>query len=1029
MDLRRILAVSVVVLVALSTVPTQAEGNDLHTVAVGVHWVDDGQGGLLHQYTLQFNGDGAYTFEARFSSDLVNGTLEPTAVSWDSNDAGRVALVTFDHSLSWGESANVRVNLTAVDGTPLTSPVHAERHLQVGQWNQPMDDHEVLLSTRWSTEQAYTNEEGPQRFALSFDGQGWQQRIGEVVQSWELGTGDFETFEQVNGTATDLDLVLTQLWKNETVVAGVLTAQTFDARGFGTLNTTVDQDGVLTVIHANVSQAELNRSTVDGVIEEQLLLEATGVLNLSDNSASNDSLAIDGELAVFFLEYHDVDGERVLQHTQFEAMATFVLIEDGTRLDVDLDGFSSLERWVNGERVQQHEELYGSGTFGFSDQDENASLQVNGTILDLHTQVINGSTMIDDLHVDGVLTGDVQGTFGVVRGIEETGTQANATGEVFDVNVIHQETWFNITGLNGGNFFDGAGLGATHNETWDYQVVHADWDNRTVRLVWRETGADASEGDERPERSPIQQDPTPPEVDQSLGNLTVSRETGWMPIPLQSGDRLTLNAQTGLVLDVTAGEPGVDVRDGHNLSVVRWSGVYGMDGTGAQGTANGAIVADGPLQGLLSSVQRTLSVPFGPTNDTLLLNETQALDRVISPQIVSADDNTAPMVTSVSLREGLVVGESGSLAHLEVVIADAEFNVDAVTVDLGSMGLGTVTLNDRGLDGDQTIGDDVYTVSFRVPGLEVGVQDITVVATDAFDARTTHNGTIEVVNHAPRLLGVTLAPETLERGASLVVNVRAYDGHGVASVGLDLRPYGGTNVSLTENDGTWAAMVDTPEGLSPGLQTLTVVVMDGEGASARYVAWSPPTGEVGASPLGPHHVPVSGSNSIALMVLNDRPSILSPPTVNVVKVEGASPVFTVNVSDPDGVYRVEANLGVFAGVGADEWVTMHDDGRSGGDEVAGDGVFSVALSVRSGTPLGTHEITVRAVDAYGEQNTASAAVNLVDEDESEGAGLGSSSLLMGALGVLVLLGAAAAVVFMMRSGGQGGRGGDRFGME
>ena len=104
------------------------------------------------------------------------------------------------------------------------------------------------------------------------------------------------------------------------------------------------------------------------------------------------------------------------------------------------------------------EELYGAGTFGFADQDENASLQVNGTILDLHTKLENGTTLIDDLHVDGTLSGDVQGTFGVVRTIEDTGMQANATGELFLVNVIFQESWFNITGINGGNFFDGAAL-------------------------------------------------------------------------------------------------------------------------------------------------------------------------------------------------------------------------------------------------------------------------------------------------------------------------------------------------------------------------------------------------------------------------------------------------------------------------------------------------------------------------------------------------------------------------------------------
>ena len=34
---------------------------------------------------------------------------------------------------------------------------------------------------------------------------------------------------------------------------------------------------------------------------------------------------------MFFFEYVDEDGERVLQHTQFEAMADFVLIEEGTK--------------------------------------------------------------------------------------------------------------------------------------------------------------------------------------------------------------------------------------------------------------------------------------------------------------------------------------------------------------------------------------------------------------------------------------------------------------------------------------------------------------------------------------------------------------------------------------------------------------------------------------------------------------------------------------------------------------------------
>ena len=91
----------------------------------------------------------------------------------------------------------------------------------------------------------------------------------------------------------------------------------------------------------------LNRSVINGVVGERLSLEATGLLNVSEDDGENNSLNID-ELAVFFFEYADVDGERILQHTQFEAMADFVLIDEETRLDVSLNGFTSVERWEDG---------------------------------------------------------------------------------------------------------------------------------------------------------------------------------------------------------------------------------------------------------------------------------------------------------------------------------------------------------------------------------------------------------------------------------------------------------------------------------------------------------------------------------------------------------------------------------------------------------------------------------------------------------------------------------------------------------
>ena len=1013
------------VVLAMSLVPASVQADEVPSVQITTHWVGDGPTATLHAYTLTFSDNGTYSVDIDMLQER-NGTALATShnLAWDSMDGVRTALLTFDTPLAWGDVIDLTVTITEHDGTSGLD-IATQRTFTVGQWNQPMDDHEVLLSTSWAMSQNYTTEAGEQAFDLSFTGQGWQERVGTTLSSWELGNGTFRTVETTEDGTTDMDLVLTQLWKNETVVAGLLTSQVFDARGFGNLRTTVIDGDMVTVIDADVSQALLNRSVINGVVGEHLSIEATGLLNVSEDGEENNSLSIDGELAVFLFEYVDLDGERLLQHTQFEAMADFILIEDGSRLDVSLDGFSSLARWENGVRTQHLEELYGAGTFGFADQDENASLQVNGTILDLHTKLENGTTIIDDLHVDGTLSGDVQGTFGVVRTIEDTGMQANATGERFLVNVIFQESWFNITGINGGNFFDGAGVGATHNQTWDYQAVQSDWDNRTVRLVWRETGPDASEGEDLPERSPIQQNATAPVAEEGLGNLTVGRETGLMPIPLMKDDRLRLAGQEGITLTVSAGDTRIDVRDGHNLTVIEWTGFY--EGDGEAGLASGAMVSAGPLKGLLSTVQRTLAVPFGEDSETVVLEETQTLERVLSPEIVSEDDNTAPSIGELQWRDGLAIGEGAMVAHLEVSVTDLEWNVVGVTADLSSLDVGEVELNDRGLNGDAAIGDDVYTASVIIPGLQVGAHSVGVSATDSFGATSSTTGELDVSNQAPRILDVEVVPTSLERGQSAVINVEAYDGHGVDRVQLDLREYGGEVVNMTSEDGlVWAAMVEMPIGMNPGHRSMLIVATDGLGATTQQRFFSP-VDEVGSPVFGPHHVASGAEMPIEIHILNDRPVLVSD-SVRLDKNPDEQTVYTIQASDPDGVERVQIRLGVFAPIGGGEWAMMHDDGVNGGDEVAGDGTYSVLLSVRGGTPLGTHQVSLRAFDVYGEMNTGSAVITLAEPDApgvSEG---GLSTMVLGALGLVVFLGAVAVLSLMLRRGG-GGEGGDRFGMQ
>ena len=1021
---RRLASLCFAALLLTSLLPVSAQDNASPTVQITTHWVDGTGVENPHAYLLTFSDNGTYGIDIELLHERDGVALPNThTVSWDSKDGFRTALLNFNTSLAWGDSVELTVLITEHNGVTGLE-VEASRNFVVGLWNQPLDDHEVLLSTSWALEQGYATEDGNQNFSLAFTGQGWQQRIGETLSSWELGNGTFQTVESTENGTTDLDLVLTQLWKNETVVAGVLTSQIFDARGHGGLRTTVVDGETVTVIDAEVSEAFLNRSVINGVVGEHLSLEATGSLNISEESGDDSSLNIDGELAVFFFEYTDVDGVRVLQHTQFEAMADFVLIDEDTRLDVSLDGFTSINRWEEGVRTQHLEELYGQGTFGFLGEDENASVQVNGTILDFHNKLENGTTLIDDMHVDGTITGDVQGDFGVVRGIETTGMQRNATGDEFLVNVIFQESWLNITGISGGNFFDGAGVGATHNQTWDYQAVQSDWDNRTVRLVWRQTGPDASEGEEYPERSPQQRNASVPDTQEGLGNLTVGRENGLMPIPLNKDDRIRLAQQEGIVLNVVAGDTRVDTRDGHNLTVIEWSGTYGSDGE--TGTATGTMVSVGPLKGLLSSVQRTLAVPFGEDDESVSLAETQTLARVLSPAIVSEDENTAPTVGEVQWRDGLAFGEGGAIAHLEIHVADDEWNIVAVEADLASLGLGLLALNDRGLDGDLVVGDDVFTASVVISGLHAGPATVRVTATDSFGASSSLDATLHVDNLPPRLLDVEAVPNALERGQSIVINVRAYDGHGVAAVHIDLREYGGDIVEMTTEGGSlWAGMVTMPNGMTPGEQSLLVIAEDGLGASTQQRYFTP-TSVVGDAYFGPHHVNSDNAADITVRILNDRPTIvLEQATVS--KKPASTHVYTVQATDPDGVQRVQIRLGIYAPIGAPTWTNMHDDGVNGGDEIANDGVYTAVLSVREGTPLGTHEIAVRAFDAYGEMNTGDAVVRLVADDSTATVSAGIDSQVLIGLGVILFFGAVVVLVQLWRRNEEGGN--DRFGMQ
>ncbi|MDP6865379.1 MAG: hypothetical protein QGG62_00395, partial [Candidatus Poseidoniaceae archaeon] len=949
----------------------------------------------------------------RDSSDL-NPSIQTTFLE---NTPTLTARIVLDTVVAWNDTISIEVTINGHDGTPLTSPVIVERTFTVGSWNQPMADHEVTTTTAWSLEQNYQTDEGNQSFMLLFEGNGWQQRIGEVLNSYELGSGTLLTSEVTDTSTTELALDFESFWKNETVTSGVLTSQVIQARGSGDILLQLEEDGLVTTINATVVDALLNRSNIENVVTERLRLEAFGAL-LVNGEEDDAQFNVDGEISLLLLETIDIDGVRVLEHTQIEATADMLLTDEGSEFSLQLDQFETLERWENGVRVDQLDLIRGDGTFGFEDQEENSSMVVNGTVYTFHNRVEDGITLIDDIHVDGTLSGDVQGTFGVVQTIEQTGTQLNHTLVEHDVNVIHSESWFNVTGLGGSNFFGGDGVGSYYNDSYIYQATNADWDNRTVRLVWTETGPDPSSGDERPERSPIERDPTPPEVEEALGNISVGREAGFAPVPMETGDVVRLLAQDGIVLTVTAGQESIEPRDAKNLSVIEWTGVYS---DGVSGTAQGSIVHKGPLTGLLASTNRSFEIEFGENDEIALLNESQAVDAILSPSIVSADDNNAPQILDLSLMQGLVFGEGASPAHLVAIVDDPDWNVVSVVVDLSSIGLGTVAMNDRGLDGDQTIGDNQWTTMVYVQGMEVGELPISVEVIDEWGETDVFSTNITVENQAPRILSASIEPDVAIRGGAVLMTLEILDYHGVDSVIVDLREYGGEEIACLKVE-VWACEIVIPQGMTPGLRLVKLRLVDDLGATIL----------VTKTQASEHHFqPSSNDVDLAITIENTPPTISLATTESLQRGESNTEQgIEIRVEDADGILLVRADLGVLKPLGqTDRWMTLYDNGQ-GLDRVANDGIYTAVASIRTSTPISGHEIFVQASDSFGDATSPTSFIVFVEEaDEGPTGGQeGELSLTLIAIvvGIAALL-AGLVVYFRQRQPPKEGQ--DRFGFQ
>ena len=972
-------------------------------------WVDDGTGNTTHGYRIVLDQPLSFSELDELSVTVLHTDADENEIGnwvldWTGGNNTELSFVV-DSTLSWKDQIVIEVGQNDCCNP---STVIGSRTIQVTIWNEPLSDHEITRVTNWNLVQNTVNFTDSESWALDFIGQGWQQRTGDVLVSNELGTGMLSIEESTEGGTGTVAIMLwlDTVWLNETVNGMDLQSQIFEMRGNGTIGINSSEDGINTEIFGNVVNSYIIRSLDQGVVEEQVRIEANGGLQMS-SEGGGESMEANGTLALLLVEIHDIDGQRVLSNTEFEGTADMIMTGDDYEMDLDINQIISRERWENGQLHSSLNRIQGDGAFDFSDQEENSSIVVNATVYDFFTESVNGNKTGDRIHVDGTFSGDVNGDFGTVRDIIVTNhNQENSTGEEHIVNIIKTESWLNLSGV-GNNPFD---MEAMHNQTWEYEVPQEHWDNRTIRLRWDSMeGGEPSEGEEFPERSPIQRNMTAPEANSTLGDVDITRETGLSPAGLMVGDRIDLLGSELMHLSVTATSTGTVVRDGHTIPVTYWEGAFGGDGQ-----AQGAVINEGILAGLIAEVTRNVTLDLDE-GDSLEFGETQSLARVLSPSIITESENTPPTIESVMIREGSITNEGESVAHLEVTVDDPDWNVRSVTADLSSLSLGTVVLNDVGLDGDTSIHDETYTVSIEYPGTLDGDIIIEIEVADDW-ASIGESHSITILNRLPQISALTFTPITVNRGDTTNVVLTANDGSGVTAVGIDTTQWGGNVTWLTQLDGNWVGEIFVPESIPSGDQVLPVRLEDGAGGSGS------------TSKFG------TGEDLTALHILNEGPVISNVTFYDNGEVVSTLPIpltgvneyiLTAKVTDFDTISIVQAKLGAIAPPGqSNNWISMRDDGL-GADAEAGDGIWSVTVEVRPGVSGGITQFEIRGIDQQLAQTPLNERSHEIELGNSEGGSGGGQAVLKTAsntwliislIGVIILV-SLVGLAFWIRGGG------------
>lgn len=310
-------------------------------------------------------------------------------------------------------------------------------------------------------------------------------------------------------------------------------------------------------------------------------------------------------------------------------------------------------------------------------------------------------------------------------------------------------------------------------------------------------------------------------------------------------------------------------------------------------------------------------------------------------------------------------GETEECITVNVIESDGILDIRKASVDLTSINMGVSDIYDDGTHGDITANDG----SFSLDGIHTSMAPQTYYLSIAIEDWSNNVAAssikLIVVDHRdqpPELSNPIVSPSSLKNNGedSALVTISIMDDEGIENVNIDLSPIGGDEVTTMLDDGT-------DGDLAPSDNIYSISILAEPNCTGGFK-------ELIISVIDTGNNIVTCPAYVNILEWNRAPLIITQ-TTQPLKNDGVdNTLLSALVTDlENNLQSVWVNLTIILG---EEIAPLYDDGTHG-DEISGDNIYSLEISVDRNVSEKTLVLNVSALDKGGMLASSSFLVQVI----------------------------------------------------